>query len=140
MAVGYWLLAFFFLVDFQAADGTAEHVTGVGESEQHVVKKPETAVVTIGHEMAHGFIDIVLRIEGFDEVFLPFLLMRMLAVDLLVVGAHILLLNESGVGEHKRTEVARRRRTIYIPAEAHFVDIGDESGMVDMRMAEHNAV
>ena len=91
-------LPLLFLIDFEAADSASEHVTGVGKSKQHVVKESETAIVTIGHEMAHGAIDIVLIIERFDLIGLPFLLMRVLSVDLFIIGAHILLLDEGGVG------------------------------------------
>ena len=76
-------------------------MAGVGEGKQHIVIESEAAVIAIGYEMAHGFIDVMLGIERLDEVFLAFLFMRVLAVDLLVIGSHILLLDEGGVGEHK---------------------------------------
>ena len=127
-------------IDLKAAYRSAEHVTGVGESEQHIIEKAETAVVTVSDEMLHRLIHIHLRIERFDEVFLAFLLMRMLLVDLLVVRPHILLLNERRIGEHEGAQVARGWRTVDVALEAHFDDIGNEPGMVDMGMRKHNAI
>ena len=93
-------------------------MTGVGEGKQHIIEETETTVVTIRYEMLHRAIDIVLVIEGFHEVFLALLLMRILLVDLFVVGAYILLLNEGRIGEHECTQIARRRGTIDISLEA----------------------
>lgn len=115
-------------------------MTGIGKRKQYVIKKTKAAIVTIGYEMLHGAVDVVLAIEGFDEVFLTFLLMRVLAVDLLIIHTHILLLDERRIGKHERTEITRSRCTIDITLKAHFDDIGYQAGMVDMRMAEHDAV
>ena len=129
-----------FFIYLQRADGAAEHVAGVGEGEQHVVEEAEAAVVTIGYEMVHGAVDILLVVERLYLVFLTFLLMGILAVDLLVEGTHILLLDERGVGEHECTQVTRGRRTIDIALEAHLDDIRNQSGMVDMGMREDDTV
>ncbi len=131
---------FVLLIDLQRADSRTEHVPGVGEREEDVVEKTETPVVAIGDEMAHSPLHIVLIIKRFDLVFLALLLMRMLAVDLLVVRADILLLYKSGVGQHERTEVTRGGRTIDVSAEAEFVDIRNQPGMVDMRMRKNHTI
>lgn len=89
-------------VYLQRADSSAEHMSGVGEGEQHVVKESETPVIAIRHEMPHSLVDILLVIERFDEVFGAFLLMGVLAIHLLIVHPHVLFLNERRVGEHER--------------------------------------
>ena len=61
---------FIILIDFQRADGSAEHVAGIGEGEQHIVEETETAVVTVGNEMPHRLIDILLVVQRFHFVFL----------------------------------------------------------------------
>ena len=115
-------------------------MAGVGEREQHVVEDTETAIVAVSDELPHGFVDIVLGIERLDLIGLAFLLMRVLLVDLLIVHAHILFLNERRVREHKCTEVPRSRRTIDIAFESQLNDIRNETGMVNMRMRKDDAV
>ena len=92
-----------FFIYLQRADGATEHVTGVGESQQHVVKQTETAVVTIRHKMPHHLLHLTLGVQRFDLIGLALLLMRVLAVDLLIVRTDILLLNKSRVGKHECT-------------------------------------
>ena len=116
---------FIFFIYFQRADGSAEHVAGIGESEQHIVEETETAVVTVGNEMPHRLIDVLLVVQRFHFVFLAFLLMRVLTVNFLVVGTHVLLLYERRVGKHERTEVTRRGRTIDISLETQLHDVRD---------------
>ena len=96
------LLSPILFIYFEAANRSAEHVSRVGEGQQHIIEQAKTAVVTVSHEMLHRAVDVVLIIERFDEVFLAFLLMRVLAVNFLVVHTYVLLLNERGVGEHQR--------------------------------------
>ena len=60
--------------------------------------------------------------------------MGVLTVDLLVVCPHILLLDERSVRKHERTQVARRRSTVYISLETHLHYIWYQTRMVDMGM------
>ena len=90
--------------------------------------------------MPHHLLHLTLGVQRFDLIGLALFLMRVLAVDLLVIRTDILLLNKSRVGKHECTEIARCRRAVYIPAETHFVDIRDESRMIDMRMGEHDTI
>ena len=136
----YIVTLYIFLVDLKAADGTSEHVTGVGKRKQHVVKQAEAAIVTVGHKMFHRPIDIVLGVERLHFVFLTLLLMRVLLVNLLVIRAHILLLNKRRIGKHERAQVARRRGTIDIAFETHLYNIRNQSRVVNMCMAEYDAV
>ena len=115
-------------------------MTGIRKSEQHIVKQAEPTIVTIGHKMLHSPIDVLLVIQRLHFVFLSFLLMRILTVNLLVIHAHVLLLNKGRVGKHKRTEVTCSRGAIYIALETHFDDVRNQTRVVYVGVAEYHAI
>ena len=136
----YLVFLYISLIYLQAANSSSQHVSGIGEGQQYIIEEPETAVVTIGDEELHRAVHIVLVIEGFYLVPFTFLLVRILPVDLLVVHANILLLNERRIGEHQGAQIARSRRAVDIALETHLHYVRDQPRMVDMRMAQHNAI
>ena len=90
--------------------------------------------------MFHRPIDILRVIERLDLIGLAFFFMGVLLVYFLIIGTHILLLDEGGVGEHERTQVASRRSAVDIALETFFDHIRDEPRVVYMRMGEHDTI
>ena len=106
---------------------------GVGEGEHRVVEQAYRAVVTDGNKMFHHSVHLLQIVQRFG-----FGLVEL--VHLLVVPAYILRLDIGGIRQHDGAQVTRCGRTIYITAKTEFVDVRQQSRVVDMRMAEHDAV
>ena len=134
------LLPVFFLIEFQRTDGGTKHVTGVGERQQHIIKNAETAVVVIAYEMLHHLIHLMLGIKRLQKIILTLLFMRVLAVNLLIISAHILFLNKCRVRQHQRTEITRSVSAIDIATKTLFIHIRNKPRMIDMRMGKHNTI
>ena len=90
--------------------------------------------------MLHRLLHVLLVIERFNLVFPAFLLMGMLAVDLLIVCSDILLLYKSRVGQHERAKIPRSRRTIDITLETQLDNIWNQPGMINVRVRKHHTI
>lgn len=121
------------LLDFERADGGAEHVPRVGEGEEDIIADAETAVVAHGDKVLHALLDVVVVVEGLHLGLVE-------AVHLLVVPADILRLYESSVLQHDSAEVARGRGGNDVAAEAAPVDVGEQPRVVDVGMGEDDIV
>ena len=121
------------LLDFERADGGAEHVPRVGEGEEDIVTDAETAVVANGDKVLHALLDVVVVVEGLHLGLVE-------AVHLLVVPADILRLYESSVLQHDSAQVARGGGGNDVAAETEPEDVGEQPRVVNVGMGQDDVV
>ena len=102
-------------------------MTRVGEQYLYLLVEAIRGVIVHGAEQLHHLLCVAHVEEGFDLGFV-------LTVHLLVVPAHVLLLDEGGVLQHQLAQVARCRCAVDFAAETETIDIGYKSRMIDMCM------
>mgnify|MGYP003558306625 CR=1 FL=1 len=108
------------LGDGHADHGGTQHMTRVGEQYLYLLVETIRGVIVHGAEQLHHLLCIAHVEEGFDLGFV-------LSVHLLVVPAHVLLLDEGGVLQHQLAQVACSGGAVYLAAKAEMVDLGYQS-------------
>ncbi len=117
----------------QLDDAGAEDVAGVPEPEDDGRQDPHLAVIRQRPELAHAGDRLVGRVQRRDR-------RQALALPAAVLALRVVLLDEAGVLEHDVAQGARRRVRKHLAGEPALDQQRDATGMVDVRVAQHDRV
>ena len=118
---------------FEVHTATAQDVAGIVELDSHFALDVEGFVVGDTDETVHTLLCLLLGVDRFDGVF-------MLLLEFFVEGVDIGLLDAACIGQHDGAEVAGGGGAEDGATESQLVDVGDETGVVDMGVGEDEVI
>ena len=118
---------------FEVDTAAAQDVAGIVELDSHFALDVEGFVVGDTDETVHTLLCLLLGVDGFDGVF-------MLLLEFFVEGVDIGLLYAASIGQHDGAEIAGGGGAEDGAAESQLVDVGDETGVVDMGVGEDEVI